>query len=209
VALKRRYRSRCSIRVLSSFSTVVLFLKVLLNQQRLDTPFTGGLGSYKLYVLVAFHIQRHLQLGGCDQPGEVLLSFLFRYGCVRGHNVTDGARTTLRQDVPLQYSASCSADLSNVFQLGHCVHLFRRCWERLWKYVGGGGVWKRDHTKISGGVLMYLIDADQLLRERQDCARKASTAVSESETAARVHAIREKRHLHFDAEPALKRIRVG
>jgi len=39
-----------------SFSPVVLFLKVLLTQQDLDKPFTGGLGSYKLYVLVAHHV---------------------------------------------------------------------------------------------------------------------------------------------------------
>jgi hypothetical protein len=41
---------------LFSFAPVVLALKVLLNQQGLDLPFTGGLGSYKLYVLVAYHV---------------------------------------------------------------------------------------------------------------------------------------------------------
>lgn len=40
-----------------SFSSVVLFLKVLLQQADLDKPFTGGLGSYKLYVLVANHVR--------------------------------------------------------------------------------------------------------------------------------------------------------
>lgn len=40
----------------NSFATVVLFLKILLAQQDLDKPFTGGLGSYKLYVLVAHHV---------------------------------------------------------------------------------------------------------------------------------------------------------
>ena len=39
-----------------SFSKVVLVLKVLLSQQQLDKPFTGGLGSFKLYVLVAHHV---------------------------------------------------------------------------------------------------------------------------------------------------------
>ena len=39
-----------------SFATVVLFLKILLNQQGLDKPFTGGLGSYKLYVMVCHHV---------------------------------------------------------------------------------------------------------------------------------------------------------
>jgi len=39
-----------------SFAPVVLLLKVLLGQQALDKPFTGGLGSYKLYVLVGSHV---------------------------------------------------------------------------------------------------------------------------------------------------------
>jgi|AntRauTorckE5430_2_1112549.scaffolds.fasta_scaffold00084_6 hypothetical protein len=39
-----------------SFATVVLFLKILLQQVDLDKPFTGGLGSYRLYVLVAHHV---------------------------------------------------------------------------------------------------------------------------------------------------------
>lgn len=39
-----------------SFAPIVLVLKVLMVQQGLDKPFTGGLGSYKLYVLVAHHV---------------------------------------------------------------------------------------------------------------------------------------------------------
>lgn len=42
-----------------SFSPVVLILKVLLAQQDLDKPFTGGLGSFKLYVLVSHHVSLH------------------------------------------------------------------------------------------------------------------------------------------------------
>ena len=37
----------------SSVSTVVVALKVILRQADLDASFTGGLGSFKLYVLVA------------------------------------------------------------------------------------------------------------------------------------------------------------
>jgi hypothetical protein len=39
-----------------SFATVVLVLKVILSLHDLDKPFTGGLGSFKLYVLVANHV---------------------------------------------------------------------------------------------------------------------------------------------------------
>ena len=31
-------------------------LKILLHQNNLDAPFTGGLGSFKLYVMVAYHV---------------------------------------------------------------------------------------------------------------------------------------------------------
>ena len=33
-----------------------MVLKIILRQQNLDTPFIGGLGSFKLYVLVAHHV---------------------------------------------------------------------------------------------------------------------------------------------------------
>ena len=39
-----------------SFPAVVLVLKVMLHQLDLDKPFTGGIGSYRLYVLVAHHV---------------------------------------------------------------------------------------------------------------------------------------------------------
>jgi DNA polymerase sigma len=39
-----------------SFGPVVLLLKIILAQQDLDKPFTGGLGSFKLYVLVSHHV---------------------------------------------------------------------------------------------------------------------------------------------------------
>eukprot|EP01038_Epipyxis_sp_PR26KG_P008473 gene8473-11455_t len=44
-----------SLKILSNF------LKVFLYQYELDKPFTGGLGSYKLYVMCAYHIQNNLK----------------------------------------------------------------------------------------------------------------------------------------------------
>jgi hypothetical protein len=116
-----------------SFAVVVLFLKVLLSQQKLDTPFTGGLGSYKLYVLVAYHIHNHLAMGGSDRPGEVLMSFLYRFGCrSRPSKPKDGAKqTVLDQQTTLQGIDGACADLSNVFRLDECLDLFQACWERL------------------------------------------------------------------------------
>ena len=134
----------------------------------------GGLGSYKLYVMVAYHIQRHMALGGEDRPGEVLLSFLFRYGCVNGHNVDDKARTRLEQHVRLQYTSDCFADLSNVRHLDHIVHLFRISFMRLWKYVNICIHQEKKRSSNSSsrpGLLACLIHKDQLRAERVACLK--------------------------------------
>jgi hypothetical protein len=147
---------------------VILVLKVLLAQQGLDAPFTGGLGSYKLYVLLAHHLQEHLALGGLDRPAEVLVSFLFRYGCVKGHNVDDRVRTRLSQDVALEDKNGCVADLSNVFLLTHCVDLFKNCWMRLWKLAR-----RFEDKAVDESLLAHLVDPSRLQRERQQCLRTA------------------------------------
>jgi hypothetical protein len=154
--------------LLHSFATVILVLKVLLAQQDLDKPFTGGLGSYKLYVLLAHHLQEHLVLGGLDRPAEVLVSFLFRYGCVKGHNVDDRVRTRLSQDVALEDKNGCVADLSNVFLLTHCVDLFKNCWMRLWKLAR-----RFEDNEVDESLLTHLVDPSRLHRERQQCLRTA------------------------------------
>lgn len=154
-----------------SFATVVLVLKILLAQNDLDQPFTGGLGSYKLYVLVAHHLQQYLELGGTDRPSEILISFLFRYGGIKGHNVDPRARTKLSQYVPLVDNSGCMADLSNVFQLQHCVQLFKGCWTRLWKVT-------RSFDDSGDSLLMHVVDAARLQRQREASLRKAEMSVN-------------------------------
>lgn len=138
-----------------------------MSQQSLDTPFTGGLGSYKLYVLVAYHVHRHLALGGSDRPGEVLLSFLYRYGCGAGNDRNDHATTRLRQYVPLQAHDGASADLSNVYKLDECIHLFRLCWDRLWERVQKSKQSKRDARKKKNSLLAVVVCPDRLRRDRE------------------------------------------
>ena len=153
----------------------MLFLKTLLSQHGLDTPFTGGLGSYKLYVLVAHHIERHLSLGGSDRPGEIILSFLFRFGmsgvAQLGTKRNDQRHCTkLKQYVALDGPNGGCADLSNVFRLDECIELFRLCWERLWSKIVLVG-----RQPQSGGRTLSLLDdlvcTDRLDRERK-LARK-------------------------------------
>jgi hypothetical protein len=159
-----------------SFAAVVLALKIILEQQDLDKPFTGGLGSYKLYILVAYHIQQHLELGGLDRPGEVFLSFLFRYGNVGGHNVDARTLTDLSQQASVHDREGCTADLSNVFQLEHCVHLFRRCWARLWKFMSRASD-KNEGSDPMKSLLAEIVDSSRLYCERSERLQRAAVSV--------------------------------
>lgn len=169
----------------NSFSSVVLFLKVLLSQQSLDTPFTGGLGSYKLYVLVADHLQRHLALGGSDRPGEVLLSFLYRYGCC-GANRNDATthQTKLSQHRPVEARDGASADLSNVYKLNDCVHLFRLCWERLWERVRDSKQARREvrSLKLKNSLLAIVVCPERLRRDREASLRQLNQSLGRLNT---------------------------
>jgi hypothetical protein len=148
----------------SSFAPVVLVLKALMEQQNLDKPFIGGLGSYKLYVLVAYHIKRHIAGGGRDRPGEILLSFLFRFGHVKGYsNVDNKCRTRLKQDEKLRFDANAEADLSNVYKLHSCVQLFQRGFERL----------RNSMDKSEKSLLAELLDVKKLQLGRQRCLQGA------------------------------------
>jgi hypothetical protein len=151
-----------------SFAVVVLLLKVLLAQQGLDKPFTGGLGSFKLYVLVANHIERHLSLGGSDNPAEVLLMFLFRYGGVQGYPGADPhARTRLTQLMVIESEDGGSADMGGVYQVENCVKVFEACFMRLRQRLNQNI--NPDHS-----VLWYVINSTMLEKKRRECCLKAS-----------------------------------
>jgi hypothetical protein len=105
--------------------TLSAFLKVYLGQLGLDAPFTGGLGSYKLYVLLAKHLlQQSAETGndgvGTAQVGPLLLSFLKHYGTWRNLNKTtvvevDGAD-------PVNFAATMRIDaVCGAFSAAHEV----------------------------------------------------------------------------------------
>ena len=66
-----------------SFRPLALFLKALLWCWKLDEPFTGGLGSYKLYTMLGYSLkhsskchQCHGSLRAIPEVGKALLDFL-------------------------------------------------------------------------------------------------------------------------------------
>lgn len=136
-------------------------------QNDLDKPFSGGLGSFKLYVLVASHIEKHVKLGGSDRPGEILLSFFFRYGSVPGYsNINSRARTTLSQFEVIS-TADGSADMSPVFQVQNCITVFAACWHRLQSKV-------KRNMNPNHSLLRFMVDPEELRSRRRKCQQKAS-----------------------------------
>jgi len=153
------------LRKYNSFAQVVLLLKILLRQNDLDKPFTGGLGSYKLYVLVSYHIERHLKSGGKDLPSEVLISLLFRYGGF-GRN---RASTTLSNAMTLS-SHGGMADMQPVFRLDDIEHAFANSFNRLSKAFD---IFKRKKGTNKISLLGAIVDPVKLNEEREFAITRA------------------------------------
>lgn len=84
-AVVQALRDKAEMRV---FYPVSSFLKVFLASLDLDKPFTGGLGSFKLYVMVAWIVetiscskryQLSKELGGEEIDVGIVLFFFFKY----------------------------------------------------------------------------------------------------------------------------------
>lgn len=69
-----------------TFRSVVMFLKMLLHQIHYDDAGTGGLGSYKIYAMLAnIIITSKREKAYLDDPGILLLEFLKYYGTQNGY----------------------------------------------------------------------------------------------------------------------------
>lgn len=164
-----------------SFASVVLILKMLLRQMDLDKPFTGGIGSYKLYVLVAYHLQRHIQLGGQDRPSEVLLTFLYRFGNKKESEYTTPLSRELvipihtpSTKVKTLENAEGFADLSSIFKIDTCVALFQKSYDKLQKQVGLVGAAAKKKPVESFSLLSCVVDVDVLKYHRTSLKNSAS-----------------------------------
>jgi len=159
-----------------SFAPVVLLLKILLKQADLDKPFTGGLGSYKLYVMVAYHLERHVGLlGGNDDPSEVLLAFFYRYCGSYPSNET-ATITPLRPTTILTTNDGGMAELRPVFRLAECEKVFQITFQRLITLFEGRAIEGGEDSAVLMTVLGTIICAPTLNEERDDKLQKARNA---------------------------------
>ena len=176
------------------FVPVVVFLKVLLAQHNLDEPYTGGLGSYKLYILIADHIYRHQEWcrdhkNGCSDssdhmgPFEVLFTFLYRYGYgdMQGRQVLQYPTTALHQHRPVvsAHDTTTCADLSNVYKIQECVILFRLCFHRLYQRIL---FQQQGKSSSSSSVLAHVICPFQLQSSRERMLQQTQKYASSSTT---------------------------
>jgi hypothetical protein len=100
------------------FYAVVLFLKELLNLYDLDKTYAGGIGSFRLYIMVAsIYLKKHATKKKTSCTVEILLMFFQVYG---DPSFLYGSRLL---SLPSPYE--CMVDFEPVFRLEECCALFQ------------------------------------------------------------------------------------
>ena len=181
-----------------SFAPVVVVLKIIMSQQGLDKPFTGGLGSYKLYVLVAYHIKQHLELGGNDRPSEILISLLIRYGgdsssSGRGlhRNPKENSTTTdlekLKSREEVLRCDGGTVELTPVFRLSDCVDMFHECYNRLLlsDTTDDALMSARKTATVPPSYLSRIIDCRRLREARETSERRSRMSENSNNSCSR------------------------
>lgn len=130
---------------------------------------------------MASHIAKHVELGGRDDPGEIFLSFVFRYGDSVSHlHAHRETRTRIAKDDVISCGNGGNADLSNVFLIKECRGLFGSLWKRLWGLLRKTGkAVSNDTPQVS--FLTEVIHTTWLDHSRQTNISKANMFLKERE----------------------------
>ncbi|CAI5714995.1 unnamed protein product [Peronospora farinosa] len=97
------------------FTTIVMFLKEFLYQYELDKLFTGGLGSFRLYMMVAFIFQRY----GSNKPRPPVSSLLLAFFELFGNKKLPKFLHEGTQ-LPLPFGDGGHMDFGGVFRIDDC-----------------------------------------------------------------------------------------
>lgn len=161
------YSTKLVQKFCGTFEPLVLLLKYLLSQGDLDKPFTGGIGSFKLYVMIANHLEAELNARKGPKPSlsRLFMNFLERYQV--GGDGELGTGSVIR-------ACGAVADFRGNFRIGEVSSLFSRAWVSIMmciKVVGMG--------RLKGlSYLACLVDHAFLRRDRNTSIRKAQKAIS-------------------------------
>ncbi|KAL3659964.1 hypothetical protein V7S43_014890 [Phytophthora oleae] len=138
------------------FTTLVMFLKEFLHQFELDKPFTGGLGSFRLYMMVAYVFQ--LQRKKKPQPpiSTLLLAFFELFGNKKQPKF-------LHEDtqLPLPLGDGGHMDFGGVFRIDDCVDTFAMAFDIL----------------KSTGNIGSIIYEERLEKDRKKCQKNTEEHV--------------------------------
>lgn len=151
------------------FKPVVAFLKVLLAMNSLDVPFTGGIGSFKLYVMVAIAFQRMRMQNSADAEitsGNLLTLFFQFFSEVRYFN------KNCDLNVP---SLSLSVDLGGVHRIHDCRALFQRCYDIIRSNR------QSQMSSLQSSILSSLVNVKELNEVRQRAQQNASITLKRSQ----------------------------
>lgn len=120
-----------------------------------------------------FQLEKHLELGGEDDPAEILITFLFRYGGIPGTSrsgVDAMFQSPLKGDTVVTTQGTgpekAMAEMGSVFQIDNCIRVFQACYFILRRKL------QKPSTDPSHSILGYIIDSNSLREERQDCQKK-------------------------------------
>ncbi|GMF51774.1 unnamed protein product [Phytophthora fragariaefolia] len=124
-SLARRLQSTLG----APFTTMVMFLKEFLHQFELDKPFTGGLGSFRVYMMVAYIFQRYgSKRKDKRQPpvSSLLLAFFELFG-----NKKIPKFLHEETQLPLPLGDGGHMDFGGVFRIDDCVETFAMAFDIL------------------------------------------------------------------------------
>jgi len=118
-----------------------------------------------------------MELGGADDPAEILLTFFFRYGNIPDASrkgMDERLRTMLTQNSMVQTRGNGIdagvADLGGVYQLDNCIRVFQICYFILRRKL------QKCSTDPSHSVLGHVVDAKSLAKERQQIKSRVPTS---------------------------------
>ena len=169
-----------------TFFAVSAFLKCFLHQLRLDKPFTGGLGSYKLYVMIAYVIVKVVQpkiaeaassgRHASDVPatadgGFLLMAFLAHFG----------KPSNLNQYTEIEVLGA-SADFSGAQLVQKCQQVFMRAYNILRQASDNGLQSLLDIKRKKGPVTppfsllcLLLVNSEMFVSHRTNHTKMCST----------------------------------
>jgi hypothetical protein len=175
------------------FKVVAFFLKVFLARHKLDKPFTGGIGSYKLYVMISY-IFRRVKTALADShnksatpreaptAGFLLLTFLKFFGDVRNLNPSTALKVPMDDRPPSSTPGgdvhlTPSTDFKTAFKVDVCREAFRLAYQilndnfEIAQMQGGAEAAqvgkKRKIASPESCIAKVLVDARSFIKERE------------------------------------------